>query len=113
MKKHTPGPWKVGINGNDSLSIWTIAPSTNVVAVLHDVPHENNTKANAHLIAAAPELLEAAKFALRSLEAANDAMGGDQYGEAGITGKYKHTRGYYLECRKELAAAIAKAEGKE
>lgn len=99
MKKHTPGPWKVGINGNDSLSIWTIAPSTNVVAVLHDVPHENNTKANAHLIAAAPELLNACVAAFHYIFRDGKQVADNDWSKERV-----------LEF---IKAAIAKAESKE
>lgn len=57
--KHTTGPWRVGDNGatvfgpKTSETLRTIATLTKVPMVL------NETKANARLIAAAPEMLEA------------------------------------------------------
>lgn len=61
--------------------------------VLATVPNETI----ARLIAAAPELLEAAKYALGSLEGAQDVCGDDKLWEG---------------CCEELRAVIKKAEGK-
>ena len=58
--KHTPGPWSVVANGGHS---YTIRGSRNEAICdtsiwLHSDPH-SESRANAHLIAAAPDLLEA------------------------------------------------------
>lgn len=63
----TPGPWKMGMNANDEVAIWTSSPSTNIVAKIYSVPHENNTDANAALIAAAPEMYAALEEITRVL----------------------------------------------
>ena len=95
-EKHTPGPWKVYDDGD----MW-IAPSDGDAPIVCDIcPHGEEfvysleDDANAHLIAAAPELLEALKVAqawiadescpCEGCEAVND----------------------------QIAAAIAKAEGR-
>lgn len=66
IEQHTPGPWKLGhAHGKRDRAYWirgkgnsVPAPPTAAVPKLAD----------ARLIAAAPDLLEAAQFALRSLE---------------------------------------------
>jgi len=57
--KHTPGPWKF----YESVSLEILAPDDWEIAVCNEWSEEdhghNDCFANAHLIAAAPELLEA------------------------------------------------------
>lgn len=59
--KHTPAPWRPATMGPNGCSI--VGSKTTMVAMLaHSVNKYNQAeqaKANAHLIAAAPELLEA------------------------------------------------------
>ena len=58
--KPTPGPWRIGDNGATVFGPKTDAPSPRTIATLTKVPMVlNETKANAALIAAAPEMLEA------------------------------------------------------
>lgn len=57
MTKHTPGPWSVGYQG---LNAWEIESDdrnslASVIALGEEMSPED--KANAHLIAAAPDLL--------------------------------------------------------
>lgn len=62
--KHTPGPWKVGglAGGNDGLRVETThVESTFLVAVVTGYIDRGRRRANADLIAAAPELLAALK----------------------------------------------------
>jgi hypothetical protein len=58
MNKHTPGPWK-------AFTGWVgLKPGHGpVIAQIPNYPY-GDTEANAHLIAAAPDLLEVAKRAL-------------------------------------------------
>jgi hypothetical protein len=75
--RHTPGPWQVPsfapwqVNSKDAL------PGTFVIASCHEDRHTGRTReernANARLIAAAPDLLEAAKNALATYQAHTDA----------------------------------------
>lgn len=63
MSKHTPGKWEVrdlivGVDLNQPLKSLTICKIYG---------NDKETQANAHLIASAPELLEACKSALSSL----------------------------------------------
>ena len=65
--QHTPGPWKVAGN-----SIVT-ENDTHCIAVIEDdggyeAPHDQRD-ANAQLISAAPELLEACEWSLGSIDA--------------------------------------------
>ena len=53
--RHTPGPWKIERPYQEP-HIYIAGPKTELIACIKD--HYENTKANAHLIAAAPELLE-------------------------------------------------------
>lgn len=68
MTKHTPGPWKVK-------HWYIIGPNGEV--------DSDFNKANAQLIAAAPELYEACKKLLK----AGESMDADQWYEAKVLGK--------------------------
>ena len=64
--KHTPGPWRVGKYGG----VYSSHPEHDyaICGLSHkDGTGRRNYKANARLIASAPELLEACKCALKSL----------------------------------------------
>ena len=59
--KHTPGPW---VASNDLCHVfgrsgWSVGPHGVTTAVCGDTPPAEEQEANARLIAAAPELLEA------------------------------------------------------
>ena len=64
MSKHTPGPWKLSRDGNDIEN----ADGAGVCAMYAD----ETAPANAALIAAAPDLLEALERALAVLVAARE-----------------------------------------
>ena len=94
--KHTPGPWKATRRG-----IMALNPMTGRYSLVvcqpnwrgvepDDVWLDTPREANARLIAAAPDLLEACKAFCRKVEA----------------GEAKSTRSYA-----QMKAAIAKAEG--
>ncbi len=95
---HTPGPWeKVG--SSDGKLIF-IGHNTNGKAHIADVDIDNNMDgfANAHLIAAAPELLEALKLALERIKSFEKGYGDiDRYQNS-------------AHCA-QLESAIKKAEG--
>ncbi len=60
---HTPGPWQV--NGSTIEQDHAAFPETNVVASVYDgrdAPIDGTPDANARLIAAAPDLLEALRI---------------------------------------------------
>jgi len=92
--KHTPGPWKIN-QRNSQGDIEIIAPNENYkdggfIAELSC--DDKNTSANARLISAAPELLEACKFVLSNLQVSRLPQ--------------------FRAETEILAEAIAKAEGK-
>ncbi len=102
--KHTPGPWIVNSEGQiTDLQDRTIVPNVHG----HNVPsnafprgsgqyvaEDDGGAANARLIAAAPDLLDVARKALRELRSINPGPAGDREGNRAL-----------------LIAAIAKAEG--
>lgn len=98
--KHTPGPWTVEHDG-PSLAFVTAKAETItgakwgiVCSVTSDFEHG---EANARLIAAAPELLEA-------LEWARDHLNNLEHSEGGLNPGEEHVR-------EKVLAAIAKAKG--
>ena len=104
MSKYTPGPWAINTAGSAKAGqpfkvteIYVYAPDTqDDVAICADVIDpvtQAPSEANARLIAAAPELLEALVMALESLDAAEVPQEWD--------------------CRKSVRSAIAKATGEQ
>lgn len=92
MSKHTPGPWTVG--GARTLKVWGGPSPRDVICEPWHVA-VGSRKANAHLIAAAPEMLEA----LKELDAHWSAVGPYAIGHDG-------------ERASKIKALIAKAEGR-
>ena len=87
MSKHTPGPWRCEPQPGQTVGKHTY---THCVMYGDDSIADTLTEADAHLIAAAPDLLKACKAACQDLE----------------------FRGDNLTCLyKDIRAAIAKAEG--
>ena len=63
MTKHTPGPWEVRKAENGHTSVYPIQGRERVADVYCPLDHPTgNLNANARLIAAAPEMLEALKL---------------------------------------------------
>ena len=72
MSKHTEGPWGVGTKSNGvSPRHVQILNDDGYIATVNYTNSINETNANARLIAAAPELLEALIDCRRTLEIAN------------------------------------------
>lgn len=73
MKKHTPGPWEV--SGGDG--IWAVSPWNarfRLATVTKPSPMNGiDWEANARLIAAAPELLEALRSLTHAVEKRNES----------------------------------------
>lgn len=98
--KHTPGPWDLYnphrsaqyvdqiISDGEYRSIFRIHHDDGIV--------QSEAEANAKLIAAAPDMLEALEYVRMTL--------------ADIEASKR--KGYYTTCPKIVAAAIAKAEGR-
>lgn len=97
--KPTKGPWNIQVNASDEICVWRGA---NRVAKIDHFPHEGAT-ANAYLIAAAPDLLEALKI-MTELVGAHLSSSADHSDES--------LKVMWAEY--DLAKqAIAKAEGRE
>ena len=107
MSTHTPGPWFIWTGPSESCKDFGIgAPDDSVVCSVHSHPHPC-AKANARLIAAAPELLEACK-------ALHDALSDIVEGENNTFGSYElcnADRDASMAAFDLSFAAIAKAEG--
>lgn len=98
MSEHTPGPWK--FNGWQRVFSFESGEEEEVI-IKDDICHVygESPEANARLIAAAPELLDACERALETIEYL-------------WSGKYA-SRLYDNETKKRIQAVIAKATGGE
>jgi len=104
MSKHTPGPWKWDYAGG-AFSIYGASAPNVVNRVMTITKGVIPGSADAHLIAAAPELLEAAKALLE----ADKLTPGDCYD---ANGNPNANWGRIDRAKAAMRAAIAKAEGK-
>lgn len=104
MTKRTPGPWEhrrtTPPQGWDGWEIYG-DDGAKVVCAVYGPQRDRVTEADAHLIAAAPDLLAALK-----LQIAHEAMPADRGGKDGPKGRAWQN---FIEARD---AAIAKAEGR-
>lgn len=101
--KHTPGPWEIDHNGylQAAVSGVIICRIVNSGGIVFHADFSPAQPANARLIAAAPELLEALKSARTLLqECADDTVGTPSMVE-------------FAEAVKLYDAAIARAEGRD
>lgn len=122
--KHTPGPW-VAQKGAGYYVTRPKSRCAHVVGVcnrtsLVDGDCEAEAEANARLIAAAPDLLEALKSALNALSACSNLRATDLAQEAFdahvANGVERHRLEWFVDNSQEIAsaeAAIAKAEGRQ
>ena len=110
MTKHTPGPWAIDFWRSNATKVINIGPECKfggspILTVVASVPvaydeYSKQESANAHLIAAAPDLLGACEKALIDLE--------DFRRHAHVSMELKcNMEGSY----KAIKQAIAKAEG--
>lgn len=103
MSKFTPGPWKVTHNGyaNAPYLIHHVESGTDVAEVYCDEsPDQPTQTANARLIAAAPEMLDALIFCMQELRQYDNANSPD--------GPMEEARLFAIKIAKE---AIKKAGG--
>lgn len=98
MPKHTPGPWK--IDENEDLPLAVIEGTEEGTGIAEIGPRTPELIANAHLIAAAPDMLEALKRCGKVLE---------QIGEENQEWKQS---GMYQKALAKAEKAVAKAEDK-
>lgn len=98
MSKHMPGPWTEYAGSVSSESATELRGKVSIRApvaqVTNAIGREAENRANARLIAAAPELLEALKKAVKEYEG------------------LPHSLGYEFTHLPEMRAEIAKAEGR-
>ena len=104
MSGHTPGPWlaKFGLLGGGDRSVYGRAFDGSFKYICDRVRggSPEQAEANARLIAAAPDLLEAAKLTALHFKRMNE------HTDVNFMGDDEH------ECWAALNAAIAKAEGR-
>lgn len=96
---HTPGPWRWAINPSKGCKIEIKSGRHRIIATLpyhEDSDGEPDSRLNATLIAAAPELLEAAKIALTAMNYDGAPESNDR-----------------IVAKMGLRRAIAKAEGEK
>lgn len=94
---HTPGPWTIEDLSEDGLYVTVGPPTGTLIAQINPtqalgLDSEDLPQANSHLIAAAPELLEALKDVVNSVQ---------------------YTEGMEYIDYPNLIEVIAKAEGKD
>lgn len=102
MSKHTPGPWVLSYDQGSTRDIVSEKEQLTICMVRRSWVSPDAYQANAQLIAAAPELLEAAKLVLAWYDAEDDHSQEPDF--------YKRIE----MCRASESAirsAIAKAEG--
>lgn len=93
MSKHTPGPWKYSPKRSQpELNLYRVTTTKDTAAVFI-----TSSEADAHLIAAGPDLLEACKGIQRAAQ----------------TRTPNELQLFISDALKLVQAAIAKAEGKE
>lgn len=106
--KHTPGPWRVADDGSIgtilSIDGTVVAQAQQCRPRTHDPLHLER-KANARLIAAAPELLEALKSTMNHIKMLEEGI--EDLRQLGATAQFCGVSFSHAEA----IAAIAKAEG--
>lgn len=107
--KHTPGPWVTTPEPNRKE--WGVDAGPWGIATCADAPGEGSAEANARLIAAAPELLEAAHDAIECIEILDNLMDNikahGNYSQEATLLFLSHA----ASCLRNIPPAIAKATG--
>ncbi|HEX7387846.1 MAG TPA: hypothetical protein VF285_11325 [Castellaniella sp.] len=105
--QHTPGPWLARAIGTFNEPGYAVFWEDRSKSGVHTRRLDYKgcfTEADAHLIAAAPDLYEALKLALKALNAIGQEMTvGERYTNAGQ---------YLIDALPPCTTALAKAEGK-
>lgn len=102
MNKHTPGPWM--FCGRDILSLHAMPKASGPLVAIIDDNDDRFTKADAHLIAAAPDLLESTDSLLRFIDEHQFHQSGDD-----VMFPWPPLR----DLTEKMRAAIAKAKGEQ
>ena len=106
MKQHTPGPWAFMPGKDHHDNVFTVSrPHRRVASVFAAGEVDDENTANARLIAAAPELFEACKAAMRILA----LWGGNDCPEDSHL--FEENRALFM-MQNAFEMAISKAEGK-
>jgi len=119
-KQHTPGPWRLGkkpedgyidINSDDHYALATVVRLMDTDEIAGR--NSPDCEANAHLIAAAPEMLEALEWALPLARQYMEVIAGDRAkaGHTGLGTKRGSLYDHEVEAAEKACAAIAKAKG--
>ena len=77
--EHTQGPWNAPLlNGETTGLVWADEPYGGVIASVHQLAKKDfgTTTANAHLIAAAPDLFDALEMAVDYTNCMHPEIGG-------------------------------------
>jgi len=105
MGKHTPGPWEIGgvkTSKKEIVGLCIFGPKEEAIVLVGKKGLMDGGEANARLIAAAPELLEALK---ECLKAVNTVIAfSDMAGHESLS---------FIRVKKMAEQAIAKAEGEK
>lgn len=78
---YTPGPWSAGKWKGEDVVFWDEGNGTIPIAIVDDWVARGSSEANARLIAAAPDLLEACIAVVHAAESDNETGNCDIYGE--------------------------------
>ena len=115
MSKHTPGPWFVqdGYLTIYNLSEGTVGTTCAIAKVLREQPGDDQAEANARLIAAAPELLEACEAAIRYDAVIQTCANDPERMSSACTAEGDDLDGLYNDWIRKARAAIRKATGEE
>lgn len=107
--KHTPGPWLVENEGDGTWTVWTRQPHIGSLAHVQDEDINGlfPAEANARLMAAAPDMLSV----LKAVEWNGPYVGYAAAVCPSCDAYRSDNKGHRKDC--ELAAAIAKAEGRK
>lgn len=122
---HTPGPWQAEfghMQTESRIQYWQVTDGVDAICC-NQFCYAGNAHANAHLIAAAPDLLEAAKAeeeADQAFETADeathraDAEGwlNDPTGSLHVNAAWSRANDLRAKAKELRVAAIAKAEGR-
>ncbi|MFT3959970.1 hypothetical protein [Propionivibrio sp.] len=116
--RHTPGPWKVDANCGDAGGLVVLAANNDRIARVCWYGKQSETpgaeKDNARLIAAAPELLEAAEQLIEALRAGPPRVIGydrDGANQKAFNHGWNSNADRLYELARNARAAIAKARG--